>query len=70
MDNETITVNFWDMDKEESIYVLEMTVFPRIGETVYFQDKPFIVRDVYWHFDIEAIRTLQQVVISVEAVTI
>jgi hypothetical protein len=62
----TVTVGFWDMDLQESIYTLEMIAVPRIGETVYFGETVYKVRDVYWYFDIEKDDVLQDVVVSVE----
>lgn len=62
-----VYVSFFDMDSQETVFELEMSIIPRIGETVWIDDTPSLVRDVYWYFDSKN-KKLENVVISIETI--
>lgn len=62
----TISVLFWDIDLQDHIYVMEMFAIPRIGESIFFEDKVYLVRNVDWHIDRDKDNPLQEIVVSIE----
>jgi hypothetical protein len=63
---QTITVSFWDVYVQETMYVLEMPAVPRIGDFVSFEEEQYLVKGVEWVFDRDRDSAFQEVIVMVD----